>query len=42
MLKVLISQTNRVLEPRDGAPGMFRDGQIRRAPQDLSAAARGL
>jgi hypothetical protein len=42
MFKVLISQTNRVLEPRGCAPGMFRDGQTRRTPQDLSAAARGL
>jgi hypothetical protein len=42
MLNVVISQTNQVQEPRGCAPGMFRDGQIRRASQDLSAAARGL
>jgi hypothetical protein len=42
MLKVVISQTNQVQEPRGCAPGMFRDGQIRRASQELSAAARGL
>jgi hypothetical protein len=42
MLKVVIRQTNRVLEPCGRAPRMFRDGQIRRVSQDLSAAARGL
>jgi hypothetical protein len=42
MLRVIISPTNRVLEPRGCAPGVFRGAQIRRKPEDVSAAVRGL
>jgi hypothetical protein len=42
MPKVAISPTNRVRAPVGCAPGMSRGVQIKRKPEDVFAAVRGL